>query len=188
MRSGGTAGNTTLTSATAAILIVLLAAEGVTILRLHSLRDAHMFIGMVLIPPIALKLASTGYRFAHYYAGTLEYRRKGPPPLPLRLLAPLLIATTVGVFVSGVLLMALGHRSDRLLLIHKASFVIWGAAFTIHFLSHLPRVVRSARDDWSAAGRRAVPGAGARAMLVAAALGGGTALAVALLPAIGRWG
>jgi hypothetical protein len=185
--SGGTAGNASLTSATAAILIVLLAAEGVTILRLHSLLGAHMFIGMVLIPPIALKLGSTGYRFVRYYAGALTYRQKGPPALPLRLIAPLLVAATICVFVSGVLLMARGHRSGQLLLIHKASFVIWGAVFVIHFLSHLPRVVRSVRDDWTPSARRAVRGAGARAMLVAASIGGGAALALSLLSTIDRW-
>jgi uncharacterized membrane protein len=58
--------------------------------------------------------------------------------------------------VSGVLLVARGHRSGQLLVIHKASFVIWGA--------------------------------GARAMLVAASIGGGAALALSLLSTIDRWG
>jgi hypothetical protein len=42
----------------------------------------------------------------------------------------------------------------------------------------------SLRTDWRAARRQAVPGAGIRAMLVGAAVGGGAALALALLPAI----
>ncbi len=52
----------------------------------------------------------------------------------------------------------------------------------------VPRVVRSLRVDWTAARRHAVPGAGARAMLVAAAAGGGVALALALLPTIHAYG
>jgi hypothetical protein len=49
--------------------------------------------------------------------------------------------------------------------------------FAAHFLAYVPRVVRLLRADWSAARLRAVPGAGARAMLPAAAVGGGAALA-----------
>jgi hypothetical protein len=185
---GGTAGNTTLTSATAAVLTVLLAVEGITILSLHGLLSVHMFVGMVLIPPVALKLASTGYRFARYYTGSRPYREKGPPLLPLRVIAPLLVAATLGVFVSGVLLMVHGHRSDQLLLVHKASFIVWGAVFVIHLLSHLPRMLRSLRRDWTASARHEVPGAGLRAAALAGSLGGGLALALALLSVITGWG
>jgi hypothetical protein len=54
----------------------------------------------------------------------------------------------------------------------------------VHFLAYVPRMARSLRHDWGAARRDAVPGAGVRAMLVAAAVGGGAALALALLPTI----
>ena len=63
-RLGGTEGNEILTSATAAVLTVLLLAEGVTVIRMNGLVTVHMFIGMVLIPLVLLKVASTGYRFA----------------------------------------------------------------------------------------------------------------------------
>ena len=63
---------------------------------------AAVDIGMVLIPPVALKLGSTGYRFARYYLGSPVYRAKGPPLLPLRLLAPVLVLTTLLVFATGV--------------------------------------------------------------------------------------
>jgi hypothetical protein len=184
---GGTEGNEVLTSATALVLTVLLAVEGITILSMRSLVSVHMFIGMVLIPPIALKLGSTGYRFVHYYTGSRAYRAKGPPPLPLRLLAPVLVVTTIAIFVTGVWLMLLGHRSDQLLFFHKLSFFIWGAVFVVHFLWYVPRMARSVRRDWGAARRRAVPGSGIRAMLVAASLGGGVALGVALLSVIDGW-
>jgi hypothetical protein len=186
-RSGGTEGNEILTSTTAVVLTALLAAEGITIVQMHGLLGAHMFIGMVLIPPVLLKLASTGYRFARYYTGARAYRAKGPPQLPLRLLAPVLVAATTVVFVTGVLLLAAGHKSDTLLEIHKVSFIVWGAIFAAHFLAYVPRVARSLRADWGAVRREAVPGAGLRAMLTAAAVGGGAALALALLPAINNW-
>src|SRR5256714_3503117 len=141
-RLGGTEGNEILTSATAAVLTILLAAEGITIIRMGGLVSVHMFIGMLLIPPVLLKLASTGYRFVRYYTGARIYREKGPPPLALRLLAPVLVATTVWVFVTGVWLLLLGHRSDQLLMLHKITFIVWGVVFAIHFLAYAPRVVR----------------------------------------------
>jgi hypothetical protein len=185
--SGGTEGNELLTVATAAVLTGLLIAEGLTILDMGGLRGAHMFLGMVLIPPVLVKLASTGYRFARYYTGSRAYRAKGPPRAALRVLAPALVAATIAVLVNGVLLLVAGHKSDTLLLIHKVSFIAWGALFAVHFLAYLPHVVRSLPAAWGASRRDAVPGAGLRAMLLAAALGGGTALALALLPAIDAW-
>lgn len=184
---GGVAGNEILTCAVAAVLTCLLLAEGVTLLRLGPLLVPHMFIGLVLVPLVALKLGSTGYRFVRYYAGTPAYRQKGPPLLPLRLLAPVLVAATLGVFVTGVALLVDGHKSNTLLLLHKASFVVWGAVFAIHFLSYLPRMLRSLGADWSARRRRAVGGAGLRGMLVGSALGSGLALALVLLPTIDAW-
>jgi hypothetical protein len=186
-RFGGTEGNEILTSATAVVLTGLLAAEGLTIVRMGGLVTAHMFIGLVLIPPMLLKLASTGYRFVRYYTGSRAYRAAGPPPLPLRLLAPVLVATTIAVFVTGVLLLVAGHKSGTLLEIHKVSFIVWGVVFAVHFLAYVPRVVRSLRVDWSAARREAVPGAGLRGTLLAAAIGGGAALALSVLPAMNAW-
>jgi hypothetical protein len=182
-RFGGTEGNEILTSATAVVLIGLLAAEGYTIVNMHGLVTAHMFIGLVLIPPVALKLGSTGYRFARYYTGSRPYRAKGPPRLPLRVLAPVLVAATLAVFVTGVLLLAAGHKAGAVLQLHQLSFIVWGVVFAVHLLAYLPRMVRSLR----AARREAVPGASLRGMLVAAAVGGGVALALALLPTIDAW-
>jgi hypothetical protein len=186
-RLGGTEGNEILTSASAVLLTVLLIAEGLTIVHMGGLVNAHMFIGMVLIGPVVLKLASTGYRFVRYYTGSRPYRAKGPPPLPLRLLAPVLVATTLAVFVTGVLLLIAGHKSDTLLLVHKVSFIVWGAVFAVHFLAYVPRVMRSLLADWGAARREAVPGAGLRGLLLTAALGGGAALGLSLLGAMEAW-
>jgi hypothetical protein len=187
-RFGGAEGNEILTSAAAVVLVGLLIAEGITIVHMRGLLSAHMFIGLVLIPPVVLKLASTGYRMVSYYAGVRAYRENGPPLLPLRLIAPVLVASTIAVLVSGVLLLAIGHKSSMMLTIHKMSFIVFGVLLAVHLLAYVPRVVRSLRVDWTAARRHAVPGAGARAMLVAAAAGGGVALALALLPTIHAYG
>ncbi|MEA2356858.1 MAG: hypothetical protein QOI62_118 [Solirubrobacteraceae bacterium] len=186
-RFGGTEGNEILTSAIAVVLTGLLVAEGVTIVHMRGLVSAHMFVGMVLVPPVLLKLASTGYRFLRYYTGSRAYRAKGPPLPALRLLAPALVVATIVVFVTGVLLLVAGHKSGALLEIHKVSFIVWGALFAVHFLAYVPRVARSLRADWGAARREAVPGAGPRGVLLSAAVGGGAALALALLPAMHAW-
>jgi hypothetical protein len=102
-------------------------------------------------------------------------------------MAPVLVASTVTVFVTGVLLLADGHKSDTVLLIHKASSVVLAVVLAVHFLVYAPRVTRSLRADWGAARREAVPGAGLRGMLLAAAVGGGSALALSLLPVMNAW-
>jgi hypothetical protein len=85
-----------------------------------------------------------------------------------------------------LVLAKLGSTSYRFGL-YKATFVVWGAAFGVHFLVYLPRMLRSLRDDWSARRRRAVGGAGLRVTLVGSAFGSGLVLALALLPTIDAW-
>lgn len=184
---GGTAGNEALTSAAAAVLTVLLLAEGVTILNVRQLRTPHMFIGMVLIGPVLVKLGSTGYRFARYYLGARAYREKGPPLLGLRLLAPLLVVTTIGVFATGVALLAIGHRTGSLLEIHKVCFIVWAVVFVVHFLAHTPAMTRSLRSDWTAARRRELPGSGPRLALVISSVTIGVAVALVLLSTMSGW-
>jgi hypothetical protein len=184
---GGPEGNEVLTSATAAILTLLLAAEGITILDMGGLRSPHMFIGLVLIPPVLVKLGSTGYRFARYYTRMAAYRDKGPPMLPLRLLAPLLVLGTVAVFGTGVALLLVGRRDGTLLEVHKVSFIVWGVVFAVHFLAYVPRTVRSLRSDWSGRRRREVAGAGARLAILGTSIVAGLGLALALLSLITGW-
>ena len=186
-RFGSTAGNETLTSTTGVALTGLLIAQGVTIVDIGGLRDAHMFIGMVLIPPVLLKLASTGYRAARYYTGSRTYSASGPPRLPLRLTAPFFVAAMLTVLVTGVLLMAQGNKAGKLLEIHKVSFIVWVVLFAAHLLAYASRAVRLTLTDWHLSRRRAVPGVTIRSMLIVAALGGGAALAVSLLTTVDDW-
>jgi hypothetical protein len=186
-RLGGTEGNEILTSATAVVLILLLIAEGVTIVLIGDLLSAHMFIGMALIGPVLLKLGSTGYRFARYYTGARVYREKGPPRLLLRVLAPLLVITTLTIFATGVVLLLSGRRSDLVFNLHKLSFIVWGAFFAVHFLAHLPQTARSLGGDWTRSSRRRVPGSELRLGLLIGSIGGGLALALAVLSLITGW-
>ena len=183
---GGPDGNERLTAASAAVLFLMLAAEGVTILSIRQLLSVHVFIGMLLIPPVALKLASTSWRFARYYRGSRPYREKGPPLLPLRLLAPVVVASTVAVFVTGVALLIQGPGRGIVLGLHKASFVVWLVATGIHVLAYLTRVPRLAVADWRS-GAGAVPGSLARRSLLAAAVTAGAILAVSTVQYAGPW-
>lgn len=147
-----------------------------------------MLIGVALIPPVLLKLASTGYRMVNYYLGARAYREKGPPLLPLRLLAPVLVAATVGVLASGVGLMLNKHNSDTLMFLHKGSFIVWGACFAIHFLAHLPRMGRALRRDYvPSPGEARVQGTALRGAATSLALGAGLVLALAVLSIIQAW-
>jgi hypothetical protein len=186
-RLGGPAGNTALTSAAGAVLMLLLAAEGVTILNLDLLRQPHMFIGMVLIPPVLVKLGSTGYRFVRYYAGARPYREKGAPLLGLRLLAPILVIATLAIFVTGVALLIAGHKAGILLEVHKVSFIVWAGVFVVHVLAHAPSMLRSLGSDWTATRRQEVAGSGLRLVLLLGAIAIGVMLALALLSPIAGW-
>ena len=173
----------------AALLVILLIAEGITILNMRGLRGPHMFIGLMLIPPIALKLASTGYRFVRYYTGAPVYVAKGPPQLALRVLAPLLVAT---------------HRDDlrhRRLAADPRPPLRPGAHAAQGRLHRVERRLRRALPRLSPA-RRALaarglgarpgarprtPGRGVTAALVALSLCAGLLLALALLSHIGAW-
>jgi hypothetical protein len=184
----GVQANARLTATNAAVLVVLLAAEGATILRVRQLISPHVFLGMVLIPPVLLKIGSTGYRFVRYYRGAPAYLRKGPPPLVLRLLGPVVVLLTLVLLASGVALLFAGPGwSHELLFVHKASFVLWFFAMTVHVLGHLTEVARIAPRDWLRRTRRDVSGAGTRQWLIAASLVAGALLGLATLSRIAPW-
>jgi len=183
---GGTEGNRRLTATTAVVLLVLLAAEGATLLSLRPLLSLHVFLGMLLIPPVVLKLASTGYRFARYYARDPAYQREGPPRLLMRMLvAPFVVASTLGLFASGVALLVLGPRGGTVLAIHKASFLVWFFAMSAHVLAYVLRLPQLVRADLTRVARGS--GVALRQLLLAGALVAGVTLAIATLPLARPW-
>ena len=189
-RKDGVVGNSRLTAALGAILLVLLAAEGATIPFIGQLREEHILIGVLLLGPIAAKLASTGYRFARYYLGSETYQRKGAPPRTLRLLAPGVVFTTVALFGTGIALLLAGKPNNQLVFLHKASFIAWVALMTIHVLGHVLDLPSLALADWKRGEPRELrlSGAGARLAAVVGAIALGAALALLSLSAAGSWG
>ena len=163
--TAGVRGNRRLTSGTAAVLFVLLAIEGVTILSLDSMLTLHIFVGVVLIPPVLLKLGSTGYRLLRYYRGSAPYVRRGPPALFLRLLGPLVVLSTGVLLATGVALLAVGPGDGTVATLHKVSFIVFFAATGLHVLAHMRNVRR--RPPPTGAAAPACPGPVRRMLLVA---------------------
>jgi hypothetical protein len=189
LTGGGTTGNQLLTTAVGATLIVLLAVIGVTIVRIGQLLWVHLFVGMLLVPPVLLKMSSTGYRFFRYYTGNARYRSKGAPELALRLIAPMVVLSTVVVLATGVALLFAGPSARATLLpIHKDSFFVWVAFMAVHVLGHLPSIPGALRADYSSAGLSSdVTGRAGRMLALAGALVAGAVLAVLVIPEFGPW-
>lgn len=207
LTGGGTDGNERLTVLTGLALFVLLAALGVTIVWIGQLLWLHLFLGLALIGPVILKLASTGYRFVRYYTSSPAYRLKGPPAPALRALAPLVVLSTLVVFVTGVVLLALGAGGDGgirslFVLLHKVSFIVWIVVTAVHVLGHLDEVRRvfgtaaSTRREMATLGAAGesplhsvdpLPGRSGRSLALGGTLVAGLVLAVALIPLFASW-
>jgi hypothetical protein len=187
---GGPDANQQLTTQIGVILLVLLAAIGATIPFLSQLIAEHLFLGFLLLGPVVAKMGSTGYRFVRYYTHDPAYRKKGPPHLSMRLIAPIVVLSTVVVFVSGIVLMFEGpnHR-DPSLTIHKLSFIVWLVFMGLHVLGHLlelPGSLRGARET-----RNALPGLSSaprgRWVTIAGSMAAGLVVALVLIPSFGSW-
>ena len=177
-RQPGVTRNEHLTASAGAILYVLFAAVVATVLDISNLLSEHYLVGFLLIPPVILKLASTGYRFVRYYAGSKPYRLAGAPPLVLRfIVAPILVASTVGVLATGVELWLFGLRfGSGWMPVHTLSAVVMLLAVAPHLLAHVRRSVEVLQGDIATRARE-----GSERSLVFGSLLLGAALAAASL-------
>lgn len=195
--TGGPAGNARLTAWTGLVLLVLSAAEGITLINVRGLISWHIVIGTLLVPPALLKTASTGWRIIRYYGRSPEYHRAGPPPMLLRILGPGVVASTLGLLGSGLVLVLLGRDSGRTALftvlgqrldwltVHKGLFVVWGVLTGLHVLARIVPAMQLTFLSKPTTTR--VDGARLRA----AALGGAVIIAIVaailVLSAAGSW-
>jgi hypothetical protein len=190
-RSGGAEGNERLTAMTGAVLLILLAVECYTVLRIGRLLTLHVFLGMLLLGPLALKAGSVLYRFVRYYTGSAPYRRKGPPALPLRLIGPIIVLLTACVFGSGIMVAVTGPSfgaPSGWLVVHRISFIAWCFFIAIHVIAYVPRLPRLLTAE--ARGRRAMEvlgGRGTRLTLLIASLLGGLVIALLTVHLAGKW-
>jgi hypothetical protein len=181
-------GNERLTAVVGVLLLVPILVELATIvLGVHTFMSLHVFVGLALIPPVLLKLASTGWRFARYYTRSRAYVAQGPPQLAMRLLAPLLVAATVILFSSGIAMGILhGHALQIARRLHGPTSVIWLVLVGVHVLVYLKRALAGSGEDLRSS-TRGVRRATWRAYTVAATLMLGLVAGAATVPAQHRW-
>lgn len=196
-RTGGPAGNALLTAWTGLVLLVLFLAEVVTLLDVRALITWHVVLGALLIPPALLKTATTSWRIVRYYSGNTDYRAAGPPPTLLRLLGPLVVASTIALLGTGVALIVIGEPGSRTALLtvagfrldwltlHQGSFIVWGVVTGLHVLARIAPAVREV------AGRSGqgspTPGPGLRAIVMTLTVAVAAATATLLVYADGSW-
>jgi hypothetical protein len=135
---GPTEGNHRLTALTGALLVPLLGLIFLTGLFMDAYWHVHYVIGFVLIPVVALKLASTGYRMTRYYLGNPVYRASGPPELLPRVMAPIMVLSVVMALVTGVLLFVQQSRHGILSTLHTDSAVATALLVGVHMLTYVP--------------------------------------------------
>ena len=190
------------------MLLVLLAVEGYTILRIGRLLTLHVFLGMLLLGPVTLKAGSVLYRFARYYAGSEPYRRKGPPALLLRVIGPINMLLTACVFGTGVMLAVTGPNyysggATGWLQLHRLSFIAWLFFMAIHVLAYVWRLptilaaeargVSLPEGGQTVAGRNArravevLGGRGTRLALLVASILAGLVIALLTVHLTGKW-
>jgi hypothetical protein len=135
--------NRRLTAAAGAALLAAIVAELATLAHLGTLLSVHVFVGVLMAGPLTIKLGSTGWRFVRYYTGSPAFVREGPPPLALRMVAPVLVASTVGVIGTGFALVVTGPaRPGPFVALHVISFLVWMPAIAVHLLAHVRQVPR----------------------------------------------
>ena len=132
----GVQANARLTGMTALVLFLLLAAEGYTIVRVGAHLTLHVVIGMILVAGL---VEDRFYELAlcALLPRVTGVQAQGAAARLLRLLGPVVVVLTLAVLGSGIALL-LGPSSMRqeLLLVHKATFILWFGALAIHVLGH----------------------------------------------------
>ena len=181
-------GNARLTAIVGLTLLVLTLVELGTLLGgLQHFLALHVFVGFVLLPPIALKLASTGWRFVRYYSGNRAYREQGAPKILMRVLGPLLVVLTVVLFGSGVAMGVFhGGALQAARQLHGPAAFLWTVLLGVHVLVYLPRAARKFRAGPMTRTRSLVERVRPEFVAVGA-LCLGIIAALAIVPSMHRW-
>jgi hypothetical protein len=185
----GVVGNERLTALAGAVLLVLILVEIVSSVSLHAGIAIHIFVGVLLTGPLVVKIGSTFYRFLRYYTRSPAFVRRGPPRLALRVLAPLLLVTTLVVIGSGIGLVVTGPaQAGPLLPLHNFSVLLWLSMIAIHVCAYIWRTPRLVADEWrKPSGRSLQKARGLRLGVNLGALLAGAVAAVLLFPSATPW-
>lgn len=140
---------------------------------------AHYVLGLLVVPPVVLKLGSTGYRVLRNYTGSAAFRLAGPPPVVLRFITgPILVVATVATLVTGIELWLVGLRyGSGWTTAHTFSAAVMLVAVTVHLVGHTRMSGRALKDDALGDRQR---GISPRSLVVAGLIFGGI-LAIAVL-------
>jgi hypothetical protein len=183
-------GNERLIALAGIVLLVLIIAEIVISINMHTLMSVHIFVGVLLTGPLLVKMGSTGYRFLSYYTGSPAFVQKGPPRLVMRLLAPFLLIATLSLVISGITLALLGPTnalSVWVLRLHALSVMCWLPLLAIHVGVYIWRLPRLIMADWHKRSSRLVLGQGWRYGINIVAVLAGVSAALLFLPETASW-
>jgi hypothetical protein len=193
--TGGPAGNARLTAWTGLALLTLVLAQVLTLLDLGGLITWHIVIGATLVPIALLKTVSVGWRMVGYYSGAARYRAAGPPPTLLRWLAPLVVASTLGLLGSGLALVALGQQASHRTLssplgyaidavtLHQILFIVFAVVVGLHVLARAIPALRLTSDRLT----QSVAGRPLRSAVFVATLAAAALTVTLVLGAAGDW-
>lgn len=177
--------NSRLTAILGLTLLILFALQVVTVLPgVRSVLTWHVVFGLILLPPVGLKLTSVTWRMVSYHRGRDGFRRHHPTaagaagsgPVPRRA-----HRDPAGQWYHPARRVP-GWAQSPALLVHQVSFYAWLAAVVVHVVPHFLQAVHLASRDWARRVGGARRAAGRRGAVVAASLAAGALLA-ALLPA-----
>ena len=135
----GVRANLRLTALVGLAMIVPLLVVTLSGLSFDQFWRVHYFAGFLLVPLLVLKLCSTGYRMVAYYLGNRRYRAAGPPAPLLRMLAPVLVISTVVLFLSGIVMWLEHSRLQPWSTLHTDAAVVFSITASIHLLAYLGR-------------------------------------------------
>ena len=161
--------NSRLTAILGPTLLILFALQVVTVLAgVRSVLTWHVVLGLILLPPVGLKLTSVTWRMVSYHRGRDGFADITPPPPALRVLGLFLTGLTVPLMVSGItLLEGPGWAQSPALLVHQVSFNAWLAAVVVYVVP-LPAGRAPGQAGLGSSGWRGA--AGRRGAVVAASL------------------
>jgi len=183
------AANSRLVAMSGLALLILLPVPYVSALGLDSLWRVHYFSGLLLVPLLGVKLGGTGWRAVRYYLGDRGFRADGPPhPMP-RITAPILVLSTVVLFLSGVEMLLGADRFGSWSTIHNGAAIVFTGALGLHLLAHLwdtPREVAADLVPSRATAPAKVSGARRRTAVTVIAIVAGISLATAAMP-VSHW-
>ena len=95
---------------------------------------------------------------------------------------PIVVLTTIAVLGTGIAGLAAGHAVRWLIDLHKASFILWFVAMTVHVLGHILDTPALAIADYrSTPGAELVSGTWLRRLATVATLVTGIVLAVVVI-------